>query len=105
MYHLKEPLDLLLREGSRRLVQDEHLRLDGQGFGDLHPLLLGHGQARHQTARVYLEAHSPEQVHRSLLLLSAVDEPPARGPASPEEVLGDGEMWGQGELLVDHGYP
>src|SRR5215217_686489 len=51
-----------------------------------------------------IEAHPAQKLPRLLLLRPVVDEPRTRRLAPQEKVLSDGEVWGQGELLVDHRY-
>ena len=104
---LEEGFHLTRREGRRRLVQNEEAALLGEGLDDAGQLLLGDAQLAHRPPR-----------DRGPSARSARGAPPWYGPPSPvcrparlacrwggrqEDVLGDGQIGTEGDLLVDHG--
>ena len=58
--HAEQVLDVVLRERAGRLVEDDHLGLDGQRPGDLDHLLIGHRQLPHR--HVERQVGAAEQV-------------------------------------------
>ncbi len=100
----EEGFDLLVRQHSRRLVQNENARFAGQRLGDLHHLLMGNAQTR--DARFHVEATETDPFQDVLgLAMSAwpVHQPPeaAGGHLPHQDVLRDGEVGHQTELLID----
>ena len=97
----EQPVDLRWGQRRGRLVEDQHLALGGERFGDLQQLHLGHTERLHPRPRRDLQpdlrehglgiAEEPREVHHS----------GATGQALEEDVLGDGEIGEEIELLVD----
>ena len=83
------------------LIQDQQLDVLRQRFRDLDQLLLAHAQVLHRHVRVDVEAHASEQVAAAAPSLAPVDETTGDDLVAEEDVLGDGELGDEGELLVD----
>ena len=104
---VEEPLDLLFRQRSRRLVHDQDVGAERQGLGDLHELLLGNRQLLDRGARVDGDAQVLQLGQGAVALGPPVDQahlPQQAGqlrlPAQ-EDVLADGLVRCEVELLVD----
>ena len=92
-----------LREGRRRLVEDEDARLLGQRLADLHELLLADAQLLDGAPGVDVEA---DHLQRGLRLLAhevPADEPGPHRLAAEGEVLLHGQLGDEGQLLRDEG--
>ena len=97
----EELLDLTVREGSRRLVHNEDLGLDGEGLGHLHHLLLGHAQADDLGPGVNVHIQAVQQLQTLGMHPGLIQEPPAMGKPALKDVLGHAHVGHQIELLVD----
>ena len=89
---LEQLRDLGAVERGRRLVHDQHARVEGQGLGDLHHLLLGDGETADDGARVDCEIEVREQRRGVAVELVVVEQQAerARRLAADEDVLRDG---------------
>ena len=95
--------DLVVGERGRGLVQQEHVRLAGQGLGDLDNLTLGDGEPAHGLAGIEVAVELTEPLGGLAVQLGAVD--PAQridGLQAEQQVLRDVEVGDWHELLVDH---
>ena len=61
-------------------------------------------EAHDEARRAHLEPDAPEERSRLVPLLAPVDEPEASRLPAEVQVLRDGEVGGERELLVDHGH-
>src|SRR6266850_6353042 len=85
------------------LVHDQHTRVERQGLGDLHQLLLRHRQRAHADGRVEPQMHGLENAARLFVervLVQEHAEQPA-GLAADEDVLSRAEVVHQVELLMN----
>src|SRR5438093_2955615 len=99
-HHGEEALHLRVREGGRRLVEDDRLRFVGQRPRDLHELLLGHAQRAHGDAGRDPRAEAVQQRLRGAGHVAPPQERPAL-LAPEEDVLGRRQLRHQRQLLVD----
>ena len=97
-------LAFLTGQGGGRLVQDEDGCVLHQGFGDFHHLLAGDAQFAHRLVHVFLETDAGQSPLGLLAHGRPVDESSMRRQMPQEEVLHDGQLRDQVELLVDDGY-
>ena len=101
---LEEVGDLGLVERGRRFVEDQQLRVQGEGLGDLDQLLLADAQVLDGALGRDVEVEPVEIGARSRLHRGLIQRPQL-GVKLPSEVdvLGDVQLWDQLELLVDEG--
>ena len=94
---------LVVGERGRGLVQQEHVRLAGQGLGDLDDLTLGDGEPAHGLAGIKTTIELAEPLGGLAVQFGAVD-PAERvdGLQTEQQVLRDVEVGDRHELLVDH---
>ena len=101
----EEHLGLCGGQRGRRLVQDEHARVEGERLRYLHGLLLGYGEVPNEGTGpdrvVYLEG--PQKLCGFPFHAPAVHQRAAVRLAPEKDVLGDGPFGQQVELLVDDG--
>jgi hypothetical protein len=97
----KELLDLGRREGRSRLIHDDQLRLHREGSRDLDHLLLSNAQFTNDRHRSQLKAEACGDFFRLSRHFSPVYENAGTGFAPDKDVLGDGHVRSQGELLID----
>src|SRR3954462_2753464 len=62
--HVQNATRVLARHAGRRLVEQQHLRLEAERDGDLNQALAAVGQILHRRARVVREAERGEKLHR-----------------------------------------
>ena len=94
---------VLARQAARRLVEHEHAAADRHRPGDLHHLPVGDRQPRHD--RIGRNVGPTQLAERRPCRLAArgrADESGQRRLDAEQDVVGDGEMRGEGELLMDH---
>ena len=101
LHQQEQVLRVVLVQRGRGLIQDQQLDVLRQRFRDLDQLLLAHAQVLHRHVRVDVEAHASEQVAAAAPSLAPVDETTGDDLVAEEDVLGDGELGDEGELLVD----
>ena len=84
-----------------RLVQDQ--QFDGlvEGLGDLDQLLLADAQFFHGGTGVFRQTASGQQFQSSQTRFTPVDHTEMGGLVAQEDVLGDGQLRNEGELLMD----
>ena len=101
--HLEEFRDLGVVERGRRLVHDQHARVERQRLGDLHHLLLGDRQPADDRARIERQAHVIENGRRLAVELVFVEQEAERalGFAADENILRDGQMIHQLQFLMN----
>ena len=97
---LEQPVRLLASERRGGLVQDQHLRLPGVGLRDLDDLALGQRQVADAGARVDgLVLHLVEDRPAGRAQRARRDDAGPRRLPPVEQVLGDGQVRQQAELL------
>ena len=99
-------VDLLRRQHRRRLVEDQDLRVAGEGLDDLDPLLHTDRDVLDEGIRIDPQLVALRELAHLTTSGLAVEHPEAPGPFVTEhDVLGDGENRHQHEVLVDHADP
>ena len=99
-------VDLLLGEGRGRLIHDEDLRVERERLSYLYDLLHPDADLAHQPPGVDLYAHRVEDFFGLLMHGGPLDEPEAVGDlAVAEDVVSDGEVSNQAQLLVNDADP
>ncbi len=101
----EQPVDLVGGEHRGRLVHDQHPRPQAQRLRDLDHLQPGYPEIAHAGARGYRQAHPLEQFGGVGLHGPAVDQPEAPRLPPEKDVLRDGQIRDQIELLIDRGDP
>ena len=97
-------LRLMRGERGGRLVEDEHARLAIERLGDLHHLPPAERKARRPGFRVVPPSPTSSQAAASpARQLGIVDEAEAPGIGAEPDVLGNREVAGKAQLLLDHG--
>ena len=99
--HAEQLGALLAVEARRRLVQDEDLDLRGDRACDRDQLLDGERVASQQRGRVDVEAEAGEHLLRVSPHRGPVDQAEPARLAAERDVLGDGDVGQQVDLLVD----
>ena len=101
-----ELVGLLRGEDGRGLVEDQHLRLAGQGLDDLDALLGADGQVLDQRIGIQVESEARRHLLHGLARFRRVDEAgPAHRLESEGDGFGDREDGDEHEVLVDHADP
>jgi hypothetical protein len=98
---LEQALGLAGRERGGGLVHDQQARAAGDGLGDLDQLLLGDDELAHLGARIDLQADGRDRGGRIALHRRVVEQPALFLLVAEEDVLRDGQVFGEVELLVD----
>jgi hypothetical protein len=86
-----------------RLIHDQHAHVAGDGFGDLHHLLLGHGERAHQRSRAQVHAHPFQDRARLLLQFGAAHKEQRPRLAADKDVLHHRQIRHQVQFLIDDG--
>jgi hypothetical protein len=97
----EQALDLMRREGGRRLVHCEDPGVEGERPGDLDELLLGGREILAWDVQIDRGIETPEQLGRSETFLGPGDEAGPRRFLAEEDVLGGGEAGNEVEFLID----
>ena len=103
--HGEEVLGLLRGQNGRRLVEDQDARVPVEGLEDLHPLAYSHREVGDARPRVDLQAVALRELlgrPDGLFHVQGDAQSAAAGLGAEDDVLGHGEGWDQGEVLVDH---
>ena len=101
-----EELDLVVGQRRGRLVHLDDPGVEADGLGDLDDLLLGHGELAHERAGLEVaDAEAVEQLGGVAVHASGVDEAEPPRLAAQVDVLGDGALGQQVELLEHRGDP
>ena len=96
-------VDLLRHEHGGRLVQDQDPGAAVEDLEDLHPLPVADAQVLDQRVGVDAEAVARRRSRGSCCRAAPKSSrPPLRGLAAQDDVLQDGEVVGQHEVLVHH---
>ena len=100
----EQVVDLPGGEGGGGFVHDQHLGVVGQGLGNLHHLLLGHGQLAHHLPGVQVDFQLVQDafgfgLHAGVVQLEALALFPAQ-----EHVFRHGQVPAHVQLLVDDGH-
>ena len=98
--HLADHLGI---EGARGLVEEENLRFHGQRAGDRDALLLAAGEPRGEFVDLVFQANAREQAVRRLTGL--IFRQPSELHGRERDILRDGEMREQVEMLENHSHP
>ena len=98
----EELLDLLGHEDGRRLVEDQDAGTPEEDLDDLDPLAHADAECADQLVRVDIQPIGLGQRGDALGGVRPVDAPQRRGLAAEDDVLGDRQLVGQHEVLVDH---
>ncbi len=98
---VEQVLRVALVQGCGRLVEDQQPDRLVQRLGDLDELLLADADVLDLRAGVVAQADAVQQFGRLLLRLAPVDDAAAVQFAAEEDVLGDGQLGDERELLVD----
>ena len=100
----KQRVDLAVGQRRGRLVHDEYARVEGQGLGHFHHLLVGHAQIADEGMGVDLHAKVVQQLlrlaeHGAPVHLEGVfhDRP------AHEDVFRHGQLLGEVQFLIDDG--
>ena len=101
-HDLHQLVDLLGRQHSGRLVEDEDLVFAVQHLQDLGTLLHAHGDVLDQRVRVHLQAVFLAEGQHALAGLLLLEEAVLRGLHAQDDVVQHGEALHQLEVLVDH---
>ncbi len=97
----EQALGLVIGEGGRRLVQDQHAGLLRQGAGDDHELLRGEIERAHRRPRIDGERELTQRALRRGVPGRRVDQAEARGLGMEIHVLRDAEIGRDIDLLRD----
>jgi len=95
-HHVEQRARLLLAQGGRGLVEDEHLRVLEQRPRDLDHLAEGQRQVAHAGREIDLGTHLLEHHPGLAVHLGPRDQPGLAGPTADEEILERGQV---GEML------
>ena len=98
-------IDLLLCQDCSGLVQDQDLRPAVQRLEDFYALLHTHGNIADAGVRIDLKPVFLNNVQNVLTRLLHVGQDTSVGLAAQDNVLGDGEILHQHEVLVHHSDP
>ena len=105
-YDRERRLDLLVAQGARRLVEDEHSGVHRDGTADLHHLLLVGPQGADRHRRIEIEPQTVQHLRSSPLRPPPVDPvPSAHLTVADQDVLGDRQIRNEGRLLRHGGDP
>ena len=95
--------DLMVGEGGRRFVHEDHVGLSSERLGDLDDLRLGHRERAHQARRLQVGLEFAEQLTGPGELGGAVDTTEtSAGFGAEGDVLRDGQVGDRHQFLVDH---
>jgi hypothetical protein len=99
----EEPLRVGARQAAGRLVEHEDATSDGQRARDFHELLAGGRQrAGGRIDRDFRMSQRRQHARRGVAHLRAPDQAQARGLHAQHDVLGNGQVRRERQLLVDH---
>ena len=98
-HDVEQALDLLVVQGRGRLVEDQHLRIHVHGAGDGNHLLNGGGILGERARNVDVNLEALKQLLGAPVDFLPVDLAAADGLAADEDVLGDGQVVAQVNLL------
>ncbi len=102
---VEEGAHFLLGEGGRGLVHDDEFRVAHERAADGDELFVGDGEVADEFVEVDLEADLGDGFAGDLAHARAVDEAASGGDfAAERDVLHDGEVGEDGEVLVDDAY-
>jgi len=99
----EQAVDFFLGQHGRRLVQNENARAAQQRFGDLDHLLVRNAQPRDGRFHVHaLKTDTRQDLLRLAVCARPIDPPGhlGRGQLAHQDVLGDGQVRNQAELLI-----
>ena len=102
-HQIQETAGLALREGRGRLIHEQEPRIRRHGADDFHHLLLGDREIAHLGPGVEVDSSFLEHFAGSAPKRGPINQPEApRGFTSDEDILRDGEIAHQVQLLMDH---
>jgi hypothetical protein len=88
-------------ESRRRLIEDEETDILGKSFDDLDELLFPYPDIHHRSIDVLIQTDSPAQPLCLYPRPVPVDDATRSTLVSEKDILGDGKVRGESELLVD----
>src|SRR5690606_2102106 len=98
---IEQMLGVVLVERGGGLIEDEQLHILVERLGDLDELLLADAEVLDRDIGILVESDAGEQLGGALLLRHPVDRTETADLIAEEDVLGDGELGNERELLVD----
>jgi hypothetical protein len=101
----EQPLDFLVRQGGRRLVEDEAAGVAEERSSDFDYLALGDPKVCHRAVEVELDTQLLENSSRLCSECPPADEAVPRRPLAEHHVFCNGEIRRRRELLEDHADP
>ena len=99
---LVQPIGVVLIETARRLVEDDDLRSLADGRGDLRELLFGGRERAHRPSGIDRRADGGKELARPDLTGRSIDHRAMPRQRAEAEILGDGQVLAERELLMDH---
>jgi hypothetical protein len=103
-HHGEQALLVLFRERGGRLVHNEDAGTGAERARNLDELLLGHGEVADLGFGRDVGADAAEELRGAGAPIRPSDAPPGGGGFEAEgDVLGNGEVWEQGWLLINAG--
>ena len=103
-HEAEEELDGILRQRSRRLVEDQEPRRHRKRLGDLEEVAAGDAERRHAVREMPLEVHVVEQRAHRLRHVGIAASQILDRDCNPD-VLGDGHVGQERGMLMDHRDP
>ena len=104
-HQVEQVLGVRLVERRGGLVEDEQLHRLVERLRNLHQLLLADTQVLDLRVGIVAETDPGEQLSGALLRLDPVDDTEPARLVAEEDVLGDGQLGDEGELLMDDDDP
>ena len=101
----KQLLYLAGRQAAGRLVKGDDMRIPGQGLGDLHHLPLAQRQVFEGRLGRHIHAEARQLSGRIPVQFFPIDDTVPSGQLAQIDVLGDGHLGDQMQLLVNDGDP
>ncbi len=98
----KKPLDFSIGKCCSRLVHHDNPRRHCQCFRDFDELPLTNRKPRDRNVEGQFYAEFVQDARRALAKRACVDKTGARWFCTETDVCGDGQLWHERELLVDH---
>ena len=100
---LKQMLAFVRGERTGRFVHDDDPRAGADRGGNLNNLFLASRELANRLVNVEVSLDFAQHGAGALAHLRAVHPASAAGQVAEAEILGDGEVWTEGEFLMDHG--
>ena len=105
VHDAEEVIDLVLCQGAGGLIQNQDLRIVGDGLGDLHHLAFGHGQLSDDLPRINVDLELLEDSFRVSVHFCSIHKAESRGrEAAQPDVFHDVAAEHLVQFLVHHGH-